>query len=283
MMNAVIDSLQLATTYKPIFVFSKEEKYYPCSVEYLLSHSQLYKENTLIKNFGELTPEELSRNVGDSLKVHPNSYRGQIESAPIYYFIRTSEKFIDIVFFIYFTYNGPLSILGKKVGAHDTDLEHIVVRVDTLTQLIAVYFSAHGSEGRWVMKDSLQLINNNVLIYVAKSSHAMYPTNGRQWRVMGLANDKTDFGLSWTTDRLIEVKDNDPVWMKYVGKWSREGIDSVASNGWWRSQSVKSSNWFTRFIPLDCIVDRFSSKTEFNEEQTKVYFKHDKQENLKLL
>lgn len=272
----IFDPDELAKLYKPLFVFSKEEQYYPCSVEFIISQSQLYKGDELIKNFGELTPEILSENGGDNLKLHEDSYNGQISVAPIYYFIRSSDKFIDIVYFLYFAYNGPFNILGKKVGAHDTDLEHVVVRLDSLTQQVtSIYYSAHGSEGKWVMKDDVKFVSTSPIVYIAKYSHAMYPDEGYQWRCMGFANDKTDFGLSWTTSILTCVKDDNPIWVKYTGKWSRDGIDSITNKGWWKFQPTKNSNFLTRMIPIDWVVNNCMKDANFGEDdiKTETYFK----------
>lgn len=278
-MNMLIfDPNELAKLYKPLFVFSKDERYYPCSAEFIISQSQLYKGDELIKDFGELTPEILSENVGDNMKVHQDSYSGQLSSAPIYYFVRSSDRFIDIVFFLYFAYNGPFNILGKKVGAHDSDLEHVVVRLDSLTQqLIGIYFSAHSSEGKWVMKEDIKFVSTSPVIYVSKSSHAMYPNEGCQWRCMGFANDKTDFGLSWSSSTLTCVTDSDPIWTKYKGLWSRDGIDSITNKGWWKHQPTKNSNFLTRMIPTNWINNHCMKDAKFGEDnkEQQTYFKQE--------
>lgn len=256
----------LIQQYSPYFVFSKEEMYYPCSAEYIISHSQLFLDEDIIADYGHVTPELLAKNVGNNLKVDPNSYRGQIETAPIYYFTRISETFIDIVYCLYFTFSGPYSILGKHMGHHDTDLEHIVVRLDKETkQLVGIYFSAHSTEGIWVSGKYVQFENDHPLVYVAKFSHAMYHRQGRHIRILGFANDVTDDGFVWKTDLLIEADEKNLVWMNYTGQWSKEGIDSLVNKQWWKQQPDKNSNWFTRLFPLKSIREHFMTKVNFDK------------------
>lgn len=259
-----MDIESLVTDYKPVFVFSKEEKYYPCSAEYIISHSQLYSDDTMIYDYGEVTDTILGSNVGNSLKINPESYRGQIETAPVYYFTRQSDYFIDIVFFLYFTYNGAFNVLGISVGDHEADIEHVTLRLDLVTrQVIAIYYSAHSDEGRWIDKKDIKFIDKRPIVYVAKYSHAMYHTEGRQWRIMGFANDKTDFGFAWNDYDLTGVEEDSPRWMSYTGKWSRDGVNSVIVKDWWLTQPTKNSNWLTRMLPLNCITNRFMDSVDF--------------------
>lgn len=283
----------LAILYKPTFVFSKYEKYYPCSVEYLVSHAQLYQDEKLIMNYGDVTPEILSQNIGNTLKIHPDSYKGQIETAKVYYFSRTStdltdthqtttgkergvvsngknyiNKFIDIVFFLYFTYNGPFDVMGTHIGDHEADIEHVVLRFDAFTKkLLGMYFSSHNDEGQWVMKKDIKMIGNSPVVYVAKLSHAMYHTEGTQWRAMGFANDKTDFGFAWNESILQRVETDESLrvsWMNYTGLWSRTGVDSVVNREWWIKQRSKTSSWLSRMLPFECFQSR-DREVYFNE------------------
>ena len=255
---------EIVLSYKPIFVFSKKEKYYPCSVEYITQHSQLFKNNVRVKDFGTITKEDLCDNTGDQIKVHNEYYSGDLNHAPVYYFIRTSNKFIDIVFFLFFAYNPPYSVLGVKIGEHDSDIEHVVVRVDTDThEIVAMYYSSHGNEGKWVMKRDIKFVNTNPIVYVAKGSHAMYHDEGTHFRIFGFANDYTDFGKSWIPSTTVYVDENTPWWMKYNGKWSMNGISNVKHQRWWNYRPNRNSNFCTRFIPFKIVVDYCTEKNIF--------------------
>ncbi len=235
--------------FKPIFVFDKEERYYPCGTEFLINNSQLYMNENLVKNFKEVTPQILSENIGNRLKIHHCARGGDINNAPVYYFTRESDRFIDIIYLLIFAYNGPYNILGKNVGEHDSDIENVVIRIDKHTEnMVSMYFSAHGDEGVWVKKKDIKFIDNSPIVFVARDSHAMYHTEGRQYRMFGLANDITSFGYSWLNSNLVELTDENPIWMKYTGKLAYDGIDSVINKGWWKEQPVKNSNFFTRFF-----------------------------------
>ncbi len=248
---------ELAFLYKPIFIFDKLEKYYPCSVEHIISNSQLYnslndKEDILIKDYGKITPEILSQNIGNSLQVHHSAHKGDLKNSSIYYFYRSNTQYIDIIYFLYFAYSAPFIIFGKKIGGHDTDLENLIIRFDIFTKKpISIYFNAHGDEGKWVDINDVIKIKKVPVIFVARNSHAFYPENKTQIRLFGLANDKTSFGKSWTSDTLINVKNNNPIWMKYIGKWSRDGVDSVVNKDWWKVSPIKSSKWYERVFPIN--------------------------------
>ena len=230
-----MNELELVNTYKPIFIFSREEKYYPCSADYIVSNSQLYKDNILLKDYKELDSKILAMNLGDNIKVNPEIYEGCLIDAPIYYYTRQTSEinklqkvsyYIDIIYFLYFAYNGPYT---KK--------------------LLGVFYGAHSDEGKWIHQQKLKFIENRPLVYVAKYSHAMYYTEGTHYRIFGLANDKTSFGYCWLNNDLVKVDENNPVWMQYTGKWSREGIDSVIKKDWWTKQSLQTSNWLFSLFP----------------------------------
>jgi hypothetical protein len=253
---------ELAREYCPVFVLAKDEKYRACSAEHIIENSQLYRGDDVLFDFGTNNIKLMSDNMGDNIKISPDIYVGTA-NAPIYYYLIYGDKYIDIVYFLYFAYNEGYRVFGKLKGDHEGDIEYIVQRFKISDNSpVAVYFSAHGDEGRWIEKEKVEYSNKNPIVYVARGSHAMYHRRGTHIRVVGLANDKTSNG-DVLTGGLIHVSDKYPLWMKYRGQWSRDGIDSVATRSWWRCAPTHNSNWFTRLFPTSWVNRHFMKRAKF--------------------
>lgn len=125
------------------------------------------------------------------------------EKHPMYYDVDCNytfhgKEYHSISYELYYGYNGAIG-LGNCcwpekafLGWHDFDIERIKVLMDKKTyQPKFVYFSAHRSEGKWVPYDECEFTENKeLIIYVARGSHANYPHGGTWWRIFGVANDK---------------------------------------------------------------------------------------------
>jgi hypothetical protein len=132
-----------------------------------------------------------------------------------YMFYGKKYKCVDYV--IYYRANGAIGLFGvsktnKNFGYHDIDIERIRILHDGVKPLY-IYLSAHAQEGGWscVYADKLpngknsriKIVNNLIVVYVAKWSHAMYADAKKYVRILGLANDETsDKGL-WKKAELI--------------------------------------------------------------------------------
>lgn len=124
----------------------------------------------------------------------------------------------------FYGYNGAI-FLGR-FGTHFADWEHITMVYDWATKTpLYYYFAAHGSDtGHWIRATGVEwdgkVAGNKVVVYVAKNSHASYTQEGTWWRFwIGLANDVTGKGHRWEPDSFVFLKENEPVWMKYRGKF----------------------------------------------------------------
>jgi hypothetical protein len=79
---------------------------------------------------------------------------------------------------------------ATELGYHRHDIEHVSIYFEG-DKPSMVYFSAHNSkQGTWVKwEDCERSKNGNLIVYVARGSHANYPHAGTYWRVFGTAND----------------------------------------------------------------------------------------------
>lgn len=108
-----------------------------------------------------------------------------------------NKTYNSISYFIYYLYNGAIgfgyNFFPNKpaLGYHENDIERVKVLIDIETNLPKfVFFSAHRNEGKWVKwEDCKKNKDENLKIYVARSSHANYPKAGTWCRIFFLAND----------------------------------------------------------------------------------------------
>lgn len=116
------------------------------------------------------------------------------------------------------------------------------------------------------------IVGNKVVVYVAKNSHASYTKEGTWWRFwIGLANDVTGKGHRWEPDSFVFLKENEPIWMKYRGKFGlyvcvcvcfsfilrrtqnmlgNGSVDALVNQGFWHSLKESKASWLSAIGPL---------------------------------
>ena len=254
-------NLDLLKKYNPVFVFNTSEEYWPCSVEYVMENSQLYNDDKKILEEGQVTSNILASNIGNHLNINSRIYPGSPldkihlkHNIPLYCKVNTNEQFIDLIYIVFFAYNGPFNVLGFNTGEHQADIEHVVIRLSAETKKpIAIFFSAHGiQDGVWVKYEQVQKYNHYPVVYVAKFSHAMYPKASTWYRIFFLANDHTDDGVHWLSNNLVVLTEDNPVWVKYTGTWGIDSVTNMSQQLWYTQQPTKSNTWFRR---LFCCCD----------------------------
>lgn len=193
----------------PVLKFHKDERYFPCSVEYFLSHSvlkfdaeQQAQNPTLMDTI--ITPNHLlnvnfkfdNRNYNSSernnrfyMALKSDVYRGgeieELNKIPCYIYIHLDDEpgAYTVWYWFLYAYNDWVSPLFKFAGVHEGDWEHVKMRYYNNT-LSHIYLSAHGSsESHWHPTDVFEYENGHPVVYVARHSHAMYTTPGRQKRI----------------------------------------------------------------------------------------------------
>jgi hypothetical protein len=236
--NVSIDISLAILTFLPIFMFHCDEMYMPASMEYMFANSQFYNGSNMLADYGQITPEMISENKGHRIKIHPDAIYGEkdklLKDIPIYVKVKENNTYYEIVYTIYFTYSGPYRFFGFSYGEHDSDLEHVSVRILKGTgELIGVYYSYH-SEGMWRTPGNIEMENGHPIAYVAKSSHGIYPRYGTHCRIYGFASDvTTDNGTKWLPEKIVRIDTPDaPYWMKYRGQLSMDGVDNFPLKGW---------------------------------------------------
>jgi hypothetical protein len=202
----------LIKRFTPVIWIHPDEKYFPCSIEWLLQHSKLvdFNTNTTISPVTQRDLYTIAQTYGFGrradgdvvLSWSEDMYKGQtpLSSVPCYALVRETNDYIYISYIFLFAYNGEYSILGlAEAGMHPGDIEHITVEVDKRTDALhRVYFSAHGTkDGRWVPANEVEIDNDRIVAYNALNGHGLYPHVGTVFRLGGVANDYLDKGFLW--------------------------------------------------------------------------------------
>lgn len=123
----------------------------------------------------------------------PVIYKSEQTEPYVFY----GKKYKSVLYEIYYQINGAIGFgktlfpKSKLLGYHKIDIERIIILRDLTTNLPQhVYFSAHRDEGKWMPYNECSFTTfGDLIVYVAKFSHANYPSPGCWYRIYGLAND----------------------------------------------------------------------------------------------
>ncbi|KAG8695332.1 Vacuolar protein sorting-associated protein 62 [Ceratobasidium sp. 395] len=252
--------IALAQKYAPQFRLTPTEKYFPSSVEYMLPHYQVYKDDskTTAAQPSLLTVSNLNAVTGGGtgawLTVPDTnaSYLAGLNPAsnkvPVYTFVVPKEGgVVDFFYWIFFPFNLGKDIVALgRVGNHIGDWERMTVRTVNGVAISADYNAHSGGNGagtkRWV--DVLKPPGEDrPLGYVADGSHGVWPEPGtwvyEDFIIIQLKDETADGGPIWhAKDNIyaIEYLSNttytgEQAWVNYQGFWGNIG----QTDCWWYS------------------------------------------------
>jgi len=215
----------LIKKYSPVLYFHSNEKYFPCSIDWLLQYSTLVDFNTKTriskptqKDLYDISKKYDFKRVGEGeviLSFNEDVFRGQqpLTDVPCYVITREQNNNIYITYIFLYPFNGSYEIAGLVgVGHHPGDIEHLTVECNKEDGKIKrVFFGAHGSkDGRWVSSNDVEYENGHIVAYVAYSGHGMYNKSGQSFRFGGFANDHLEKSLRWEPKTSIIYNKDDP-------------------------------------------------------------------------
>lgn len=277
----------LIQKYNPIVYFHPDEKYFPCSIEWLLRNSTLVDFNTTpetkIKSPTNRDMFEISKKYGfksftngDQILSFGNElYNGQIpvRDVPCYVLIKRKNDKLYITYIYLYAFNGEYNILGiEKAGSHPADLEHITVELNSKGELLRVMYSAHGSkDGRWVPANEVPMEDNRIVAYVAVNGHGFYHKEGTAFRLYGVANDIMEAGKKWDpqTRRLYlysepEFNIDTMGWTMFNGRLGgsmnrgdTSGISNLLDKNWYQELEILDQNELKSPVLMHPYVDAF--------------------------
>ena len=194
-------------------------------------------------------------------RVPKNKFRYNSEpfnkNAPVYVYIRKDKdnEYIDIIYSIYFNYNGSKRLLGLvPVGAHDADLEQFIVRIDSSGKPINYLYSTHG-EFQIFQPNEINTETGYPVVYSAVNSHALYRKPGSFFRIYGLGNDITSKSNKRIipTIILLNKQHNLYIWPKNDPQWNTSitrgcfGSDGVSAISYRLDEKYKIITEFKNF------------------------------------
>lgn len=154
----------------------------------------------------KILPQSLRPRV--TLRFHPRESHFPVESdrdqkvvhcsrCEIPGFMLGDHRYTFVEYKFTYTANGAIGCgycclpRAECLGYHEGDVEKLIMLMDETNRISKVYFKAHG-RGQGIWRDASQCEfddHGNLVAYVARESHAFYPSPGIKWRAYGFAND----------------------------------------------------------------------------------------------
>ncbi|KAG8794095.1 Vacuolar protein sorting-associated protein 62 [Ceratobasidium sp. 428] len=235
--------IALAQKYAPQFRLTPTEKYFPSSVEYMLPHYQVYKDDsqTTSAQPSSLTVSNLNAVTGGGTGAWltvPDTNASYLAG------LNPASNKVPVIFFP-FNLGKDIVALGR-VGNHIGDWERMTVRTVN-GAAISVDYNAHASGNgagtkRWV--DVLKPPGEDrPLGYVADGSHGVWPEPGtwvyEDFIIVQLKDETADGGPTWhAKDNIYAIEylpnatyTGDQAWVNYQGFWGNIG----QTDCWWYS------------------------------------------------
>jgi hypothetical protein len=231
----------------PVIYFHEKEKYFPTTVKNMIESCELVDNQTVVYSHDELKVEHYlveslyqpGMKKSDNLKLIIknediyNNKDGEKEIQCMFSdpFEFQGQKYMYIVFFLLFGYNGTL-------GPHEIDFEYITFQIKLSNYEIVmsqssqssqssqakslrlykpvihrIYTSSHGN-GRWYnpvdflnqeKKPFMNNIDKRIVVFSALESHAFYPKIHNYRRFFGFGNDITGDGVVYDAQQNIVI------------------------------------------------------------------------------
>lgn len=242
--------MDLLLKFCPVVQFDSNEKHFPCSIEYMLSHSILQNsKHQIVVRQGDLNLESLEKYTDVSeLKIVPSNENDDFEfdeddvrHAPMYGSVSEYPNHWLLQYFILYPITNyetcchdclsPLLMMFNEANQRDDPLfPHIKILVNKATnQISRVYFD--GTE-QWHMHKDLKFQNEKLIIYSALDSHLFYPSTGSYPKMFGFHSHQNDgLGFMWD-EPSVEVTNENMVWIRFKGSYGLK-MKSPLYQPWW--------------------------------------------------
>lgn len=235
---------ELASQFSPVLHFTSGEKFYPVSVDYIISSSALKLRasdgsSTIITN--NPTPSNLGSYTGSDLFLDNKletlddiaaDYTSKASSIGYYAYVHivTSGSTKIIQYWLFYAFNnGPLN-------DHQGDSEVVQVFLDSSDNPLQALYSQHGA-GENAGWGDVEKQDTHPVVYVAQGSHANYyrPYQGK----IGIESDivgsdgKTTMPADLNLVILGEQGNHPPEqsWLDFAGRWGFWGTDEDVALG----------------------------------------------------
>jgi hypothetical protein len=228
---------ELASTYAPVLHFTGGEKFYPTSVEYIISSSvlrQRFSDGSNIVVDASPTAQSLGAYTGTDLFLDNKlgtldaisaDYASQGSNIGYYAYVHivTDSSTTVIQYWLFYAYNnGPLN-------NHQGDIEVVEIFLDASGNPQKALYSQHGA-GENAGWGDVEKNDNHPVVYVAQGSHANY-FRSYQGKI-GIENDIVggDGVTVEPTDLNLVILDTQG-WLSFGGRWGYWGTDEEVALG----------------------------------------------------
>lgn len=217
----MLDHGALFARHAPVFWLHGRERYLPVNLEDLMAHGQLEIDGVVRGPRGHVTPavlQEVQPTESALLNIvgleqikagNPDRRRvlgfteGPYRPAQSVH-VPAHHVLLDLWYVVLFAFNGTLN-------RHPVDQECAIVRVlvntqDGTSSVRASYGSSHGNGAWFALGDGLELVDGvRPVWYMARGSHALYPTARRHRRLFGFGDDVTQRGQLWDPTEVLVI------------------------------------------------------------------------------
>lgn len=211
---------ELLAKFLPKFIFHPDEAYFPCSIDYYLQNCQLYQNENLYKNIGQLTEENLSQLTFQGschyyyLKPQPIVRTGEsdLSRVPIYAQIYQDATWIILEFIIFFPFmehkmKDPMWTCLPR-GSNPSWAQFKTVKIFIKQKTLQM----HGM----LLQDKFYKTNVPT-IYISRYSHVFHiqPKIKKKW-FSNYQETSSDTGQIWIPSFCLTRLP----WQNYKGDWS---------------------------------------------------------------
>ena len=217
---------ELLKKFSPIVYFHKDEKYFPCSADWLLKNSSIldYNEKPSLKInspsnldiYKIASKYDFKRNNDNSLILSFDSsvYTGEIPytNVPCYGYVSEFNDRIYLRYFFLYAKNGEYSIIGLvDAGMHPGDIESIVIELTKNGELLRIFYGSHRQvDSKWVDAKKVEFEDGKPVVYSALNGHGLYEKEGVVFRKYGFANDYLGKSKRWQPNVVEYFDRKDP-------------------------------------------------------------------------
>lgn len=138
---------------------------------------------------------------------------------PTYYHYRRVSDRHQIQFWWFCGFNDSVGTVN-----HQGDWEHVTVNIQR-GAIVGAFFAAHEGGEFYGVGHGLRFVGTRPLVYMAKGSHASYPTTGT-W-TFGI-DETADGGPEWNTGLMVRSLAAQP-WKDFAGAWGEVGSTSTTT------------------------------------------------------
>ena len=270
-------TLDIVKRYAPVVYFHENERYFPCSIEYVLQNSVLKDRNQPSWQFQDPTQATLQQYHMPNyyVEINPSQFGGMGVTAPIYYAVQEYEDAVQISYLMLYAYQGgqtcralrvgtEFNCIVKTLGIHQGDLERVVVtlipREEGQYQVLHVGYEAHG-DLKYYPTQRVAWENDHPVINIALNGHSCHNMFNEGERVteyeqpgsVAIISALSQSGTVWRPSTNNQFKQlgldsngnpiGDQVWAAFQGRLGDSQDNELDSATYFDGSNLSAMDW----------------------------------------